>query len=99
MRRRTGCPPPAHVGLLRSSGARDLLEMPGPVEIGAEPLRQADQHRIEALDETDGIRLGTVRGKRGQPPLNRLAQLGAKYRAALVAPVVRQPLHSRSRGV
>src|SRR5438034_1227632 len=78
---------PARVDLLRSSGARDLLEMPGPIEIGAEQLRQTDQHRIEALDQTDRVRVGMIGGKRGQPSRGRLAGLGTEHRRPFVTQV------------
>src|SRR5262249_58830464 len=59
-RRRIEYRRPTHVGLRRSSGAGDLLEMARLVEIGAEPLCEAHEHRIEALNETDGVGLGMI---------------------------------------
>ena len=53
------------VCVIRSSRAGDFAEVPGPVDIDIEMLRQSHGHRIEALDQADGVGLGLIRRSAG----------------------------------
>src|SRR5262245_37297553 len=47
----------------RSSRARDLLQVAGAVNVGAEPLSEADEHGVEALDQAHRVGLGMLGGE------------------------------------
>ena len=58
---------------VRSSCARDLLQVARSIDVGAEPLREVDQHGVEALDQADRVGFGLLGRQRGQPSRSRAA--------------------------
>ena len=73
-RRRRNIDAPRRRECLCSSRSRHFLQMPRPLDVGAAAARQAEEERIEALNETNRIGVGLI-GRQCRQPARSLSRL------------------------